>query len=828
MATTRLPAFLDVLGYGANLIERDYRVWIDVGREVTVDLALFGDPAVKDLSTSTAVCGVVNGASVDQTVGRLVEAARALAAPAVVVAQDSRVSWFATDATEQAWVTFGAEDTREVERLRPVLGPTALLAAKRGSPRQLSLFPVDAAMLARRRADASDSLAARVTEVFQAVALAVGGTSKATYQQAAQIVVRALAVAVLRDKHLVDPAAAVDIALQRWSQYFTLPQGLTARWGDLLDWARAELQDGIDYASVDSATLSEVYQRALAAGDSAKELGIVYTPPDMARAVLDTLPIEAIPPDRRLVFDPACGSGNLLVAAHDRLASLQSPQLALEESHSDLMQRIVGWDKDEFATEIARLSLLLHSLPLGNGWRIGRRDALSASGPTPAPSVIVMNPPWSWGDQREVADAFIQRALEWLAPGGLLAAILPGSFLSHRARRARKDLEDRCDVFEIWHLPERTFPYTRGTPSVVFARKTENKAGVRIVRRVLPRQQRSEEQTALRRLYRFHRADVIALDYGDVHVGGSSEVKPLSSLADVVNGPQFDPDAEPKHGRLVRFYGQNRHVKPLTEIMGNGDPVRFPDQFRRGRQLAWLPAAQKIVTRAYSYPNNGWRLVAGVAAPGMVTGHSTHVIRPHNVDDFDALLAYLNSAPASVWMDQRSPGRNLTLESLRELPVPIAPRTWAQLRSLGAKLRSVSHVERSPLLSKVDAVALEGLDDPALVAAVRLRLAGVPDPLGHIRIARSPVQPDATQHAIEAFWRSGATVRADPPSLVLALPGVTPLGGARMPPPSALPGWLAREGASFEFAGDPSDVNSLVFRFQDAEWLDWPLSNGGS
>ena len=54
-----------------------------------------------------------------------------------------------------------------------------------------------------------------------------------------------------------------------------------------------------------------------------------------------------------------------------------------------------GSDIEPIAVEIAKLSLLVSSLPMGNSWQIERRDALddTISFDVP-PTVWVTNPPW--------------------------------------------------------------------------------------------------------------------------------------------------------------------------------------------------------------------------------------------------------------------------------------------------------------------------------------------------------------------------------------------------------------------------------------------------
>src|SRR5258705_7342767 len=116
----RIESLLAVLGYGPDLVVPNYEVWVEVERALTVDLAVLGDAAVKDLSTSTAVCGSFNGDG-DVRMRLLADAAEALAAPAVIVHRHRTVSWFTSTNLTEPWVTFDDGDLAAAEKYRPVL-----------------------------------------------------------------------------------------------------------------------------------------------------------------------------------------------------------------------------------------------------------------------------------------------------------------------------------------------------------------------------------------------------------------------------------------------------------------------------------------------------------------------------------------------------------------------------------------------------------------------------------------------------------------------------------------------------------------------------------
>ncbi len=147
------------------------------------------------------------------------------------------------------------------------------------------------------------------------------------------------------------------------------------------------------------------------------------------------------------VWDPACGMGSLLIPAL-RAAAARSGPLGL----SDLEQRFGGVDLDPVAVELGNVVLAAELLPAWAALPPRRR------GPLPEllsvadgldhralrPKTIVLNPPYgrvrlSHQDRVRWSDAlfghanryalFVRWAIEHVADGGLVGAVLPTSFL---------------------------------------------------------------------------------------------------------------------------------------------------------------------------------------------------------------------------------------------------------------------------------------------------------------------------------------------------------------------------------------------------------------
>ena len=219
-----------------------------------------------------------------------------------------------------------------------------------------------------------------------------------------------------------------------------------------------------------------------------KAQGAHYTPPELVAHLLDeaTRGWKPSSPDWRLL-DPACGSGNFLVAAARALAPRLKEPLA-----RFLSERVHGSDIDPVAVKLAR-EALAGLLPARTSEATRRRvraalarhvvvaDAL-ANGGQGTYDLVLGNPPFlnqlekgtvasrtqagaiaraTGGAVRRYADlstAFLLDGLARLAPGGRLAFVMPQSFLSTGdARAARAAAIGHASLRSIWSANEPMF-----------------------------------------------------------------------------------------------------------------------------------------------------------------------------------------------------------------------------------------------------------------------------------------------------------------------------------------------------------------------------------
>lgn len=189
--------------------------------------------------------------------------------------------------------------------------------------------------------------------------------------------------------------------------------------------------------------------------------GIHYTPPGLARSLAEQALIALDPlPDVLTVLDPACGSGSIL---HELLRILR------DHGYQGRLA-ILAFDQSPSAVQMSRFFLAAsqRDWPELNIVRLDvtQRDALNEE-PWPTCDVVIMNPPFISlrslsKEQRstiarilgpynkgrpDLAMAFIERALQSLAPRGVLASLLPAGILSMvNAKDWRAHLLDRASI----------------------------------------------------------------------------------------------------------------------------------------------------------------------------------------------------------------------------------------------------------------------------------------------------------------------------------------------------------------------------------------------
>lgn len=494
-----LQAHLRNAGYagnkGAVVWEYEY-VTGTQEKKSRADLVAFADSDRLDISTA---CIAVEQCTNEEFRESKLMNLRYLGAPVALLAFPAHVEIWPVAASssklegEPNYLPYDSLNEYFAER-RDELSPRSLLDAKRGV-RQLSFIDIDSSLESFARETTRKILVERFTEAIAAIPET---TRKLHPEAVSRLAIWVLAARILQDKlsrqnnpfadlrAIGNVVSLLETAQEFFPQYFDGVRDDIAEVGtEALDEFYDALGREISFRNLTNDMLAYFYEHTLVTEEMRRTLGVYYTPQkNVAERILERLPIESLPPEDRTIFDGTCGSGNLLLAAYDRLNELLPVQYSREEKHGYLTKHIWGLDIDPFACEVARLSLFLYDLPVGDSWKVQQGDVFQDNpielfGQQPA--VIIGNPPFketrSAGKRRQRAAEVVDRYVQWLRPGGFLGVIVPVTFLQNESAEAtRKRLLEHCDVLEIWHLPEGAIPGSAAATAVILAHKPTDKA----------------------------------------------------------------------------------------------------------------------------------------------------------------------------------------------------------------------------------------------------------------------------------------------------------------------------------------------------------------
>ncbi len=191
--------------------------------------------------------------------------------------------------------------------------------------------------------------------------------------------------------------------------------------------------------------------------------GAYYTPPVLAERLLDLAAAEGVDWSTVTAIDPACGGGAFLAPLANRILNDHRIRcLRPEERLGVLETRLAGIEIDPFAAWLSRVFLQLLAYPVSRDAErplevpVAETDALEAL-PEDARrfDLIVGNPPYgriglsksqrdyfarSLFGHANLYGIFLDAALRWRRPGGLVAFLTPTSFLGGQYFSRLRDL----------------------------------------------------------------------------------------------------------------------------------------------------------------------------------------------------------------------------------------------------------------------------------------------------------------------------------------------------------------------------------------------------
>ncbi|TGP44905.1 SAM-dependent DNA methyltransferase [bacterium M00.F.Ca.ET.228.01.1.1] len=766
------------LGYrGADLHSHYQFAAVDLpSRDIrSVHVAAFLDgPA----SYKTAALAVVNSSSED-AVYEDVANSRSLGAPYLIVL---------TKATAAAWTytLSGPAKLDEVpvsqweallQNRQSVFSASAVRALKFVKVRddisgEASLF--DPATLHSIQVDtqtAVHDLLQSFLSHFQGVSVVELSLTK-DYRVLFPMVFRLLAAKILLDRQdsrfkSVD-VGNVENTLSAVEKLYSL-EALALRWNaakrNQLTAAWRELRDGLFVRNVAADDLAFVYEQTLITPEIRRDYGTHSTPPSVAEYVVRSF---NLPDDVRAqsisVYEPFAGSCVFLTAALRRFQEILPGEWSPKRTHEHLVKHFRASEIDQFACEIARLSLILADYPNHNGWRIENEDLFQNKLLVTRASnanIVVCNPPFEdfEGVKGETSIHKPLAALEAILQShpDYLGVVMPDGLSTHKKYRAVLESAVRLysDV-EVLKLPEGSFRHAAVGAEVLIAQQPRRESTdnffttirrSEVLRGDLPRFERSLQPTNLQ-----------SASVDPMRAPGLTGLRPLRDLwTELSANPRLGDIAEVHRG-LEWGYEQATASRSKPTAGFREGLHRFADgglkQFAvsstiyldcrasklRGGAIN-LPWTQpKVICNAVRTSRGPWRLAAAVDEKGLVASQQFFGIwlRESDLEPIDsnrlhALAGVINSPLANAFSFCHDSQRRLLVGTMEEIPLPrqalsssIGELIEEYGRSLmdedcGPLFRGSSRAAAS-ILMEIDALILAAFDLPPRLERELLRL----------------------------------------------------------------------------------------------------------
>ncbi|MBA4228680.1 MAG: SAM-dependent DNA methyltransferase [Hyphomonas sp.] len=693
------------LGYPSNALLPDYS-FADVlspgGETRQVALAAFTQTPP---SYRTAAFGVVEGGSSGSDLTGL----RALGAPMIFAVAGECVELWQVHASKAASrITAATIDTlgdlfaRHAEHWSPLaIHRAKAINSESLAGRQFDF--IDIGLMIAIEGEVHVKLDALLRETLASVVDARGRPAMDA-RLLFQATFRFLAAKILTDRHHESAenwaGGSIDDVLRGIDQYY----GLGTITPSPRDRARLEtvwegIRAGINFRNISADDLAFVYENTFVTSEAREAYGTHSTPRQMAEHIVRRLELWR-DPERVRVYEPFTGAGVLLVAALRQLRSALPLEWNDEERHSFLTERLAGDEIDEFACEVAKLSLILADYPNHNGWDIQQADLFSGDRlrtRITADTFVICNPPFEDFDADDRKSGIAQHDVskpiavleEVIAanPAGI-GFVLPSSFIvEKRYRKVRALIESHYTSVEIVEIPDDVFSASRTAAALLIARDRRTVEDI-------PRITIRSSEVTLRDRLPFLKAGVITRSRsltrwvpdtpsGDLWVPALHEIwaylfdRPkLGNHLELHRGIEWTaPQAtawsgEPQPGFEPGLHGVNGHQQ-----FQSPHPVWLDCRPESARGSAFkLPWDQtKLIINGVRLSRYSWRLAASFDASGLVCSQQFIGAWPkEGVSDKEllALMAVLNSPIANAFATVFTLDQRYRLTTLRDIPLP--------------------------------------------------------------------------------------------------------------------------------------------------------------
>jgi len=721
---------INICSYENDWFLTDYRYYHEKNKTDSVDLIVFSEKHQRNLDTACIAIGDYNKRQSPSDIFELARRFALTSAPYSFIIIDNFVHFYLNKEInkpileDECAVT---EFTQKLTEHKNKYEPERLLLQKK-SPHllQLKLF----AEQATRESLVSAFEDAEVNAINHFKIL----ESKEERSKFLNLIFQVFAAKVLEDKRIISGKAdnvneLLINAHDKFKRYFNF-RALGNR-----EWEIAQFiflifnQHNIIFDSVTNEMLGFSYENLFVEKKTRELLKIYYTPPRIAKELVERIPFENIRPEKLHVLDTSSGSGTLLIAACQRIKEILPVNESQEGQHEYITSHIHGIDKDQRSVGLAKVQLLLNNLPNGNSWDIKKHDFLEIKSLDFQPAVILTNPPFGEKTRAkgrfELAAKFFEKCSDLLFEGGYIGILLPASFRDkNTCQKLRKNLIENFDILELWDIPRHIFKYSDTTVNVLIAQKIKRNLHFPIRSRYVHHDSRNDYLKSGKINYSYlqntedlllEEKKLIIVNHPMQHILKQIMQRckfTIGKISEVFNGIQ--PGKEGRQRCLAK------DLNALKERWGNKEfdfwlngarnclePFNISWQTQQDEKyIYYLPTflrtpcekhendfrkPGKIILNTNRPPDSGWRIYGaideGINGKGFFPSNGLYCITPKSDLSLEEIVAVINSPISNIYIDYLTRKQQFSTKNVESIPFP-----------------SFSDMERTQIISIVQSI----------------------------------------------------------------------------------------------------------------------------
>lgn len=505
-----------------------------------------------------------------------------------------------------------------------------------------------------------------------------------------------------------------------------------------------KLQEGFSFRNLSPKHLAHIYENALIDDAMRREYGIHATPYALASIIVNSLPIQSLPSDERTIFEPFCGYAPFLLASSDYLRnSLTDEKFSSFDVDTVIEKNLLGADIDDFSIELSKYSLLLANFPRQIAPNIVKSDLLESDNLASLSNkcnIVFCNPPYETIYNKDInkgskANEAVLRILA--SKPKMIGLILPRSFVSgNNNKEILLKISKLYNNIHLISLPDSVFKYSKLETVIVLAWNAHAVEKIKITRQYIDRKdykvflQSGKTTWSTETLY----------DKDNVYpfwthplieriVASTVASETLSDIAYISRGLQWKkgiiPEIEDGDTSVagdgivnVKKSAWTKYiVKHHMKLKIDPDLMLYSNINREWRR-------EKVITNVHRRSTStAWVIDAAVDYEGLYIGQAFYGIWPHKSDQLELISAIINSPLVNSLLSLKKLGADITLRSLRDIPIPLISENDAKLVKDLVKeyIASVEYTDKWDIrafqiakksMAKIDAIILHAYNLP--------------------------------------------------------------------------------------------------------------------